>query len=314
MSRSFDLHQLNSFITVAKCGSFSRAAEQLCITQPALSRQIRTLEESLGVELFNRHGRGVVVTVAGELLQVRAAQLLQDGETIREEIAAVAGEVTGRVTLGLIPSVSHSLVGDIIQQYRETFPKVSLVVEEAMSGTLQELTEQKKIDLAITYKPYQGRLLHCSSLITEQLYLIGPGDSSIAEFSDISLEDALQYPIALPSNNHGLRNILERAAADEHLSLQLDIEVNTLPWQIDIVQRGLAYTVLPMAAVRTRAKYGEVVACPIVSPKLERELVLATATDSRNSMACLKLQQMITNEVHRQVISGEWIGAELTVI
>jgi len=101
-------------------------------------------------------------------------------------------------------------------------------------------------------------------------------------------------------------------AANEHLSLQLDIEVNTLPWQIDIVQRGLAYTVLPLAIVQKRVKSGKIVACPIVTPKLERELVLATATDSRNSMASLKLQQMIENEVRRQILNGEWLGAELS--
>src|SRR5690554_6239885 len=102
-----DLRQLKTFLTIADKGSFSRAAETLFIAQPALSRQIRLLEEALDVDVFVRLGRGVQLTAAGEVLYERA--LLQDVEQIQADVSAVAGSVTGHVTLGLLPTVSHEL-------------------------------------------------------------------------------------------------------------------------------------------------------------------------------------------------------------
>ena len=311
MSKPFDLRQLNSFITVSTCGSFSRASERLCIAQPALSRQIRLMEEYLGAKLFVRHGRGVVLTAAGEVLQERASKLLQEVEATAEAVSAVSGEVTGQVIFGLIPSVAHSLAGDIVQQFRQTFPKVSLTVEQAMSGTLQELTEQKQINLAITYEPYQRRNLRCTPLMKEQLYLIGPANSKVAKAPKVKLATALKCPMVLPGNNHVLRIMLEKAAAQEKLPLKLDTEVNTLSLQLDLVRRGLAHTVLPLATVLRSVKRGEMTACPIVSPQLVRKLVLATPADKPTSVASMQLQQLIEREVHRQITSGQWPGASV---
>ena len=104
-----DLRQLNSFLTIAKRGSFSRASEALFIAQPALSRQIRLLEEALDAELFVRHGRGVLLTTAGEVLYERAKGLLKDTEQLQADVAAVSGTVTGQVKLGLLPTISNDL-------------------------------------------------------------------------------------------------------------------------------------------------------------------------------------------------------------
>lgn len=97
-----DLRQLNTFLTIANVGSFSRASEKLFIAQPALSRQIRLMEEALNVEVFVRHGRGVALTVAGELLYEKATAIFQELERTQASVAAIAGEVTGQVVLGLV--------------------------------------------------------------------------------------------------------------------------------------------------------------------------------------------------------------------
>lgn len=311
MSQALNLHQLNSFLTVAKSGSFTRAAILLNIAQPALSRQVRLLEESLEVKLFVRHGRGVVTTAAGQLLQTRAIHLLEEVEATASAVSAIAGEVTGQVIFGLIPSVAHSLAGDIVQQFREDFPRVSLVVESAMSGTLQELTEQKQINLAITYQPYQRRNLRCTPLMEEQLYFIGTANCPAASAAEIPLQSALQFPMVLPGNNHGLRIMIEKAATQVHLPVLLDTEVNTLALQLDLVRRGLAHTILPLATVLRSVERGEMTACPIVSPTLTRKLVLATPADSPTSVASMRLQQLVEQTVHQQVSCGEWPGARL---
>ncbi len=107
-----DFRQLNTFLTIANTGSFSRASEKLFIAQPALSRQIRLMEEALNVQVFVRHGRGVVLTPAGgELLYQKAQAILQDLERTQASVSAIAGEVTGQVVLGILPTAAYSFSG-----------------------------------------------------------------------------------------------------------------------------------------------------------------------------------------------------------
>jgi LysR family transcriptional regulator, nitrogen assimilation regulatory protein len=305
---NIDIRQLNTFLTVAETGSFSHASERLFIAQPALSRQVRLLEEALNVKLFVRHGRGVVMTAAGELLKERSRALLLDLENIRTEVAAVAGEVTGEVILGLIPSVAHTLSGAIIQKYRETYPQVTLIIEQAMSGTLKEMVEQDRANIAVMYQPQVHRNLNYSPFITETLYLVGPADSEHSTKAQISLKQAMQLTHALPGQGNGLRSTLESAAASVGETLHIDTEVNALLLQLDMVRRGICHTILPYATVHEMISRGELTATKIVSPEITRKLVLATPADRPASVATRKLGDMIVTEVCNQSRSGAWVG------
>lgn len=311
MQLHFDLRQLKSFVTVAQCGSFSRASNILCIAQPALSRQIRLLEEALNTQLFLRHSRGVVLTSSGDFLLERAECLLADFSQISHEIAAVSGEITGEVSLGLIPSVAHSLAGEIIQQYRESYPKVSLVVEVALSGSILELTEQKKINLALTYLPSQKRNLKYTKLMEESLYLIGPVNSPIKSLDYLTLAQALKYPLVLAGQNHGLRSSVDKEAESLNLAPIIGLEVNDLTLQLDLVKRSVAHTILPLATVQNRANTAEFTYCEITSPTLKRTLVMAIPTDKPPCMASLKLQEVVESVCRQQIINGKWPGSHL---
>ncbi|MEO9588987.1 MAG: LysR family transcriptional regulator, partial [Marinobacter sp.] len=236
---NIDLRQLNTFLTVADTGSFSRASEKLFVAQPALSRQIRMLEEALNVEVFVRHGRGVVLTAAGELLYERARILLQSLERTQADVTAVAGEVTGQVILGLLPTVTHRFSGTIIEQYRKRFPQVHLAVKSAMSGTLQQMVMQHRLNLAISYNHSNHKNLRYRPLIEEQLYLISPTDTRISKRSEITLDEVVELPLVIPEEKHGLRISMEKEAAERNKTLNLAMEVSAWPMLTDMVRRGL---------------------------------------------------------------------------
>ncbi|WP_166261960.1 LysR family transcriptional regulator [Marinobacter salicampi] len=303
-----DLRQLNTFLTVADTGSFSRASEKLFVAQPALSRQIRMLEEALNVDVFVRHGRGVVLTAAGELLYERARSLLQSLERTQADVTAVAGEVTGQVVLGLLPTVAHTFSGAIIEEYRKRFPQVNLAVKSAMSGTLQQMVMQHRLNLAISYSQSNHKNLRYRPLLEERLYLISPTNTKVSNRSEITLDEVLELPLVMPEEKHGLRVAMEKEAAERNVSLNLALEVSAWPMLTDMVRRGLGYTILSSAAVHEMTTRKEVIAIPITSPELKRTLSIVTPTDLPSSVATLKLAEIIMQQVAEQVGAGTWKG------
>ena len=303
-----DLRQLNTFLTVADTGSFSRASEKLFVAQPALSRQIQMLESALHVEVFVRHARGVVLTTAGELLYDHARKLMQELERTLADVTAIAGEVTGQVTLGILPTVAHNFLGTIVEKYRLEFPQVNLAVKSAMSGTLQQMVAQHRLNLAITYNPNNQRNLRCRPLLEEPLYLIGASNSPLSEYSEVTMDEMLKLPLILPEEKHGLRMAVEREAAQRGIPLHLALEISAWPLLTDAARRGLGYTILPSAAVHEMVDRKEVIAIPIVSPEMTRTLALVTPADLPASVATAKLTALIMQQVAEHVHNGLWKG------
>ncbi|MEE3117337.1 MAG: LysR family transcriptional regulator [Pseudomonadota bacterium] len=306
-----DLRQLNSFVTIAEMGSFSRASEKLFVAQPALSRQIRLMEEALNVEVFVRHGRGVVLTAAGELLYEKAQTMFQDLERTQADVSAIAGEVTGQLTLGILPTAAHTFSGGIIEEFRRRYPQVTLAIKSAMSGTLQQMVSQHRVDLAITYNHGKLKHLHYTPLIEERFYRVSPPGTEVAGRSELTLDEVLELPLVMPEEKHGLRELMEKEAIKRHKKLELALEVNAWPLMTDLVRRGLGYTILSFASVHELVQRQEVVAIPIHSPEINRSLAIVTPKDLPPSIAAIKLAETIMNQVTLQVDDGIWKGRPL---
>src|SRR5262245_48674920 len=147
-----DLRQLRTFVSLAELGSLTRVSNKLRIAQPALSRQIRLLEEEIGVNLFVRHSRGMELTESGAELLKRAAGPLRQLELSVSEVRDLGSQVSGLVSLGLLPSVSGILAGHVAQVAAETLPHVLLRIAEGNARHLHEWLERGEIDAIIGYK------------------------------------------------------------------------------------------------------------------------------------------------------------------
>jgi DNA-binding transcriptional LysR family regulator len=245
-----DFRQIRTFRSVAELGSLSKAADKLRIAQPALSRQIKLLEHELRTELFTRSGRGMVLTEAGRILLSRTAGIVRQIDQIRDDIQSAAGAPSGRVVLGLVPTVSCVLSTRLAQRTVETYPGISLCIVESYSGHLIEWLHRGEMDLAIIYGPSADLHLNLQHLGRDQIVAVGRRGSGLARKKEVGLDWLLRQKLVLPSHSHGLRALIERAAAKKKLQLDVQLEADSFRVLTSLVEAGLGYTLLPPSSVR----------------------------------------------------------------
>lgn len=199
-----DLDQLRYFLIVAEQQNFTRAAEQLGISQPALSRSIQKLEDELGQPVFERKTRAVSMTEAGTLLQSRAQQVITILEDTKAEITD-DGQ-SGRVRLGAIPTIAPYFLPEVLRQFSSEFPKATLIVQENTTDNLLKNLTQGEIDLAILALPVSARYLDAEELFEEELLLVLPTDHPLVDKEKIRLSDVEPYPFVLLDEAHCLSN------------------------------------------------------------------------------------------------------------
>lgn len=200
-----EINQLRYFIQAAEMGSISKAAATLSVAQPAISRQIRNLEEALGVALLHRDGRGVSTTDAGDILLERAKGIVENLRRTEWEIRELTGKATGHVTLGIPPTVNQVIVVPLIKRLRERHPDVTLQVVEAFSGYVVEWLASGRADIAVINDAPRTKHLVTEKLLRERLFLVTAADGNMPENATIPLTEVADIPLVVPSRPHGLR-------------------------------------------------------------------------------------------------------------
>lgn len=197
-----EIDQLKYFLKVAECGSYTRAAEELMISQPALSRSIQKLEEELKRPVFERKARSVVLTDAGTLLQSRAKQVLAMLEDTKSEITD-DGQ-SGRVRVGAIPTIAPYFLPELLREFAGQFPHASIVVQENTTDHLIKGCMQGEIDLAILALPIPARYLETVELFDEELFLLLPREHPLVNKDKIHLADLEAFPFVMLDEAHCL--------------------------------------------------------------------------------------------------------------
>ncbi len=197
-----ELDQLRYFLKVAERGSFTRAAGELLISQPALSRSIQKLEEELGQPVFERKTRSVSLTDAGTLLQARAQQVLSILEHTKAEITDDGK--SGQIRVGAIPTIAPYYLPEILRRFAGAFPKATIIVQENTTDALLKNCTQGEIDLAIVALPIPAKYLEVEVLFEEELLLVLPPDHPLAGQSRIRLSDVEPFPFVLLDEAHCL--------------------------------------------------------------------------------------------------------------
>lgn len=197
-----ELDQLRYFLQVAQRGNFTRAAQDLMISQPALSRSILKLEEELGQPVFERKSRSVCLTDAGTLLQGRALQILRLIEETKAEITD-DGQ-SGRVRIGAIPTIAPYFLPELLRSFSTEFPKASLIVQENTTDVLLKCCTQGEIDLAILALPVAAKYLDTEELFEEELLVVLPPDHPLVDQPKVRLSDIEPLPFVLLDEAHCL--------------------------------------------------------------------------------------------------------------
>ncbi|MEM7674972.1 MAG: hydrogen peroxide-inducible genes activator [Myxococcota bacterium] len=197
-----DTEQLRQFLVVARRGNITRAAADLAISQPALSRSIQRLEEEFGQPLFERKTRAVELTEAGTLVRNRAEQVLGLLDDVKAQIADDARR--GRLRVGAIPTVAPYFLPGFLRAFREDFPEAELMVHEETTETLLSRCKQGEIDLAILALPVAAKHIETEPLFSEELLLTVPVDHPLNHRKRVVLDDVEPYPFILLGEAHCL--------------------------------------------------------------------------------------------------------------
>ncbi|MDE2198773.1 MAG: LysR family transcriptional regulator [Rhodospirillales bacterium] len=303
-----DLRQLTTFLHVAELGSLSKASERLRIAQPALSRQVRLLEEELGVPLFLRHGRGMTLTAAGDRLRARASGILRQLDETRADLLQEAAAVRGKVVFGLPPTVSAVLSTRLIERVLSAYPEVTLRVVQAFSGYLLDWLQSGEVDIAVVYAGLPVTGVRQAPLLMEMLHFVTPAGTGLSPHQAVPFPEIARERLVLPGPSHGLRRLVEAEAAQQGIILRVAVEADDLQVLKDLTRKRLGSTVLPLAAVHAEVAVGQLCAAPIVEPPLSRRLSVATALGRPVSNAVACFGRELRDEVGAMVREGVWLG------
>ena len=301
-----DIRQLRTFSCVAELGSLSKASDTLRVAQPALSRQIKLLEHELRADLFTRNGRGMVLTDAGRLLLARTSGIVRQIDQVRDEIQSAGGPPSGRVVLGLVPTVSCVISARLARRTVDKYPGISLCIVESYSGHLMEWLHRGEMDLALIYGPSSDLHLTVQSLGRDPIVAVGPRGSGLSNKKQVDIGWLLKQRLVLPSHSHGLRALIEQAAAKKKLKLDVKLEADSFRVLTSLVEEGLGYTLLPPSSVRNEVASGRLETAAIAKPAPMRELTLASPIDHPGSTAITLVTELLRGELIACREEGLW--------
>lgn len=305
-----DIREFRSFIHVARAGSFSNAAADLHIAQPALSRQIAKLEGELGVELLIRHGRGVRLTGAGARLLERAEAILQMVSETGEQVRASAHEERGTVSIGLPPALGLLVGADLISSCKARWPRVSIHMREGLSSSLQEWLIDRRVDLALVYNQPLLDIFDVEPLFSEAMVLAGPPeDGTIGE--TLHIRDLNEIPLILPSFPHTNRRLVEQAAIQHGVRLRIALEVESVPLTKCLVKSGMGYAILSPMALQSEIARNELIVHRIERPSLRSTLAITTLRQNRSSNLINSLANVLRERL-RQLTTSVDGSADIT--
>lgn len=294
-----NLEQLRGFVEVAELGHFTQAAAKLHLAQPSLSRQISSLEQEMGAELFHRARGNISLTDAGETLLPRARRMLADAEAIRSEMAELAGLQRGRVRLGATPTLCISLVAEAMRAFHTAHPGVELLLTEAGSNVLIEELAAGAVDMAlITLSdalPITGSALVRTPLLTEELVVVSSAARPpIVAGEGIDLDELAHLPLVFFAESYDLRATTDAAFRAAGLDPTPVIEGAEMDTVLRFVERALGVAVVPAMVLLDRPGLRSV---RLVDPRLIRTIGLAHRSDVNPTRAAAAMRRVITATV-----------------
>jgi len=307
-----ELRQLRYFVAIVDHGSLSRAALVLHVAQPALTQQLRQLEEELGAQLLHRSAHGVLSTDAGKIFYEHAQAILKQVADARAAVTQSATRPSGSVSLGLPHSISGALALPLLTAARATYPEITLQLTEEITGNLIEQLKSGRLNLAVLFDDGQLGGFETTPLVEEDLvYICRAGSGTVPPGAAITLAAALATPLILPARQHGVRPLIEQTAAGAGLALSSIIEINSIAILKSALLADMGATLLPLAPLRAEIESGALVATPVHSPALRRGVTLCASRNIPLTNAAAAIGRLVRQVTDTLCTNGQWPGARL---
>ncbi|MER2190373.1 MAG: LysR family transcriptional regulator [Solibacillus sp.] len=268
-----ELRQLEYFMMLCEELHFTRAAEKLHIAQPTLSQQIKILEEEVGVLLFNRIGKKISLTVAGQLLYTQSLTIFQTIQNTKHQLQELSTLQKGILRIGATPGELTNFISKVLLDFMQEYPAVQVSV--ISTDDVYTLLKENKIDLGFSFSQlvaHDGQFCEVS-LFSEPLYFVVHKEHTLATREAIELQDLIQEKLVLFPTQHLCRKLIDQALKQEHLMFQPAFETASIPVIFEFVEKQLGGTIVARTLYQLH-KTPQIVAKPIASGQLKRETVL----------------------------------------
>ncbi|MFI3247935.1 MAG: LysR substrate-binding domain-containing protein [Rikenellaceae bacterium] len=276
--------RLQVFVTTARVLSFTRAAEELNVSQPAVTKHIKELEKMLSVALFRRGGSRIKLTEEGERLLPLVQGVLQGYMAINDAVAISSGDYSGRLRIGASSTIAQYILPDILAKFRLQYPSIEIVL---MGGNSEEILlglEQERIDIALVEDAHTSSAFHYEHFAQDSVVLV----SSNKRPQQVSLEEVREMPLVLRENGSGTLDVIERELMKHNITrrmLNVQIQIGSSEGIMRYLIATKCYAFISRAAVGAYLKRGELYMVDIDGVEIARSLRFATLHGRSNRLS-----------------------------
>ncbi|TAD91646.1 MAG: LysR family transcriptional regulator [Alphaproteobacteria bacterium] len=295
MRINFELLDLKAFLAVLELGSFHKAAEQLHLSQPALSRRIKGLEETLGAALIERSTRHVAPTSTGRALQPLVRRLLDEFEESVLSISDLGGRHAGQVTLASIPTAAFYFLPRVVKAFHARYPGIRFRILDLSANEGLDAVARGEVEFGINITGAGRPDLIFTPLLEDVFVLACRRDHPLAPSKELRWADLAGYPLIGVSQTSGNRAVLDRALATASVRLDWFYEVNHLSTSLGLVEAGLGVSALPRLAA-PQTEHPLIATVPLIDPVVSRTIGLVERRGGRLSPAGQRFREILFQE------------------
>jgi DNA-binding transcriptional LysR family regulator len=297
-----DYDQLGSFLEVAKLQSFSRAAEKLFRTQPAISAQVRLLEQECGEKLFDRSGKKVLLTPAGEILSKYAERMLELHKEALRTIAELNQTPRGKLYIGANEATCLYVLPKAFARFKQLYPLVQISIYRNFSHKILQKVQEGAVDLGIVTLPHTMNNMEVLSVFRDEVQVVVPKNHPLAKNRSVAVEEMAQYPLILPKTGH-TRVVIDRLLHEHRDHLQISMELASVETIKKFVGAGLGISLISRAYAQSEVSAGVLKLIPLEGQKIYRELGLVYRRDRYLSLPA-KVFIEVVRESTKAINSG----------
>jgi LysR family cyn operon transcriptional activator len=285
-----ELRQLKYFIKAKELLNFTEASKILNISQSTLSQQIKQLEDELGVLLFNRIGKRIILTEAGEMFSEYALQSIDKANQGLLLLKDLNNLNTGKITIGVIYSMRIPFAKALIQ-FAKQYPNIKIQVVFGSTKDLLEKLNLHHFDFVLTfYKKAKHPHFKYQTLLSSNMVLVTSKKSSLANKSSISLKEVAELPLALPFSGYSTIQFFVESFSQKNLDPNICMEINDIPTLFEIVKTGYWHTILSETSVNDT----QVVGIPIEGKNMRRTIMIVSLKEAYEKKAVKKFYEVLT--------------------
>ena len=268
-----NLRDIRALVAVAEAGNFTRAAARLHLSQPALTVQIRRLEEAVGTRLFDRNSRNVALTPAGRELLPLMRKSLHDMECVLRDARALGEGERGTIRIACLPTFAASVLPELVIVMKREVPRVAFDIRDVVASTVNTLVRDEEADVGLTGGEVSDPMLEVLHAGVDRLVAVCPREHPLAKQRRVTLDDLVRSPLVLTAPGTSVRAVVDAALGETRETPDIACEPTYMMTAVAMVRAGLGITILPETAREVRAESGLVVK-PIDHPAFARPIAI----------------------------------------